>query len=112
MTAPAAGKRDAVEMVQRIEKRILMIRGHKVVLDADLATLYGVRTKRLNEQVKRNTERFPEDFIFQLTEDEAESLRSQIATSNKSRGGIVPTRLPNTGPSWLPMCSTVRAPST
>jgi phage regulator Rha-like protein len=87
MTAPAAGKRDAVEMVQRIENRILLIRGHKVVLDADLAQLYGVQTKRLNEQVKRNTERFPEDFVFQLTEEEAESLRSQIATSNRSRGG-------------------------
>jgi ORF6N domain len=87
MTAPAAGKRDAVETVQRIENRILMIRGHKVVLDADLADLYGVPTKRLNEQVKRNAERFPEDFVFQLTEEEAESLRSQIATSNGSRGG-------------------------
>ena len=74
-------------MVQRIEKRILLIRGHKVVLDADLAQLYGVRTKRLNEQVKRNTERFPEDFVFRLTEEEVESLRSQIATSNRSRGG-------------------------
>lgn len=87
MTAPAAGKRDAVETVQRIENRILMIRGHKVVLDADLADLYGVPTKRLNEQVKRNAERFPEDFVFQLTEEEVESLRSQIATSNTSRGG-------------------------
>lgn len=56
--------------VETIEKKILLIRGEKVMLDADLAELYGVRTKRLNEQVKRNTERFPEDFIFQLTAEE------------------------------------------
>jgi phage regulator Rha-like protein len=87
MRADPAGKRGAVETVERIESRILMIRGHKVVLDADLATLYGVPTKRLNEQVKRNAERFPEDFVFQLTEEEAESLRSQFATSNRGRGG-------------------------
>jgi hypothetical protein len=53
-----------------IESRILMIRGQKVMIDADLAALYGVPTKRLNEQVKRNTERFPADFMFQLTPDE------------------------------------------
>ncbi len=87
MAAHPAGKRSAVETVERIERRILMIRGHKVVLDADLATLYGVPTKRLNEQVKRNAERFPEDFVFQLTEEEAASLRSQFATSNRGRGG-------------------------
>jgi hypothetical protein len=87
MAAPGAGKRHAVETVQRIESRILMIRGRKVVLDADLAELYGVPTKRLNEQVKRNAERFPEDFVCRLTEEEAESLRSQFATSNRGRGG-------------------------
>jgi ORF6N domain len=57
------------------------------MLDADLAGLYGVTTKRLNEQVRRNRSRFPEDFMFQLTSTEAASLRSQIATSNKGRGG-------------------------
>jgi hypothetical protein len=56
--------------VEVIEKKILLIRGHKVMLDADLAVLYGVTTKRLNEQVKRNRNRFPEDFMFQLTEKE------------------------------------------
>jgi len=56
--------------VQKIEQTILLIRGQKVILDTDLAKLYGVSTKRLNEQVKRNRERFPEDFMFQLTEDE------------------------------------------
>jgi len=63
----------AVEVIipaERIEKAILLIRGHKVMLDADLAELYGVHTKRLNEQVKRNHERFPADFMFQLTEEE------------------------------------------
>lgn len=74
-------------LVDGIESRILLIRGCKVMLDSDLAELYQVSTKRLNEQVKRNRERFPEDFIFQLTREEAEGLRSQIATSNKRRGG-------------------------
>jgi len=58
-----------------------------VILDADIAELYGVPVKRLNEQVKRNQERFPSDFMFQLTGKEHAFLRSQIATSNKSRGG-------------------------
>lgn len=66
-----------------IEDLILAIRGKRVILDADLADLYGVATKRLNEQVKRNAERFPDDFCFQLTGDEWEALRSQIATLNK-----------------------------
>lgn len=55
---------------ERIERTILLIRGQKVVLDADLAELYGVATRRLNEQVKRNRDRFPEDFVFQLTAKE------------------------------------------
>ena len=59
---------------------ILTVRGRRVILDADLAALYQVPTKRLNEQVKRNIERFPEEFSFQLTREEAESLRSQNAT--------------------------------
>ncbi len=74
-------------IVSRVEDAILSIRSHRVMLDADLAAVYGVTTKRLNEQVKRNQDRFPMDFMFQLTEDEAESLRSQIATSNPGRGG-------------------------
>ena len=72
---------------ERIERSIFPIRGHKVLLDVHLAALYGVRTKRLNEQVRRNRSRFPEDFMFQLTSEEAASLRSQFATSNKGRGG-------------------------
>ena len=73
--------------VQLIERRIYLIRGHKVMIDVDLAELYGVPTHRLNEQVKRNRKRFPEDFMFQLTKEESESLRSQIAISKIGRGG-------------------------
>lgn len=72
--------------VERIEKRILFLRGHKVMLDTDLADLYGVSTKRLNEQVRRNIKRFPDDFMFQLTVEEAESLKSQNATLKPGRG--------------------------
>ncbi len=65
-----------------IELLILTLRGQKVILDADLAELYGVATKRFNEQVKRNAERFPEDFMFQLTTREWSNLKSQYATSS------------------------------
>jgi hypothetical protein len=67
---------------ERIEKAILLIRGHKVMLDRDLADLYGVPTKRLNEQVRRNYARFPKDFMFQLNNEEFQDWRSQFATSN------------------------------
>lgn len=70
-----------------IERRIFIIRERQVMLDEDLAGLYGVETKRLIEQVKRNLDRFPEDFMLQLRKDEAAALRSQIATSNVGRGG-------------------------
>jgi hypothetical protein len=66
--------------VGQIEQTILLIRGQRVILDADLARLYGVPTKRLNEAVRRNAERFPDDFAFRVTWDEARILRSQIAT--------------------------------
>lgn len=72
---------------ERIQSRILVIRGQRVLLDADLAALYGVSTKRLNEQVKRNARKFPEDFVFQLNEDEFGRLRSLSATSKPGRGG-------------------------
>jgi hypothetical protein len=67
--------------------RIFVARGRQVMLDEDLADLYGVETKRLVEQVKRNLDRFPEDFMFQLDREEAAALRSQIATSKTGRGG-------------------------
>lgn len=74
----------------RIERKILLIRGQKVLLDYDLAELYGVPTKRLNEQVKRNLERFPSHFMFQLTDQEVKVLRSQIATANDAKRRSLP----------------------
>ncbi|MCZ4224430.1 ORF6N domain-containing protein [Pedobacter rhodius] len=73
--------------------KIYEIRGHKVMLDSDLAELYGVETKVLNQSIRRNPGRFPEDFMFQLTDSEWESLRSQFVTSKIGRGGR--TYLPN-----------------
>jgi len=73
--------------LETVEQLILLIRGQKVILDADLAALYEVETRRLNEQVKRNKKRFPEDFMFQLTRDEWGILKSQIATSRYGWGG-------------------------
>ena len=70
--------------VTSIENKIYMIRGQQVMIDRDIAVLYGVETRRLNEQVKRNAERFPEEFCFQLTREELESVMSQFATSPKS----------------------------
>lgn len=71
-----------------IEGRILLLRGNKVLIDKDLAILYQVETRRLNEQVKRNRERFPEDFMFQLNQKEFEIWMSQIAMSNSERMAI------------------------
>ena len=71
-----------IQPVEQIESLILTIRDKQVILDRDLARLYGVETKRLNQQVQRNLERFPEDFMFQLTKEEAELSRSQFATLN------------------------------
>lgn len=83
MTTP----RDLAIGTAHIAERIRVIRAHKVILDADLAALYGVQTRRLNEQVRRNAGRFPADFMFQLTAEEMAALMSQIATSNAGRGG-------------------------
>jgi hypothetical protein len=80
-------KRQELTVLEPVEPLIREIRGERIILDADLARVYGVPTKRLNEQVRRNAERFPQDFMFRLTETEADSLRSQIATSNAGRGG-------------------------
>lgn len=73
--------------MERIERAILLLRGHRVMVDADLAALYGVSIKRLNEQVRRNIKRFPPDFMFQLTAEETKALRSQNATLKGGRGG-------------------------
>ena len=72
---------------KQILKIIMVVRGEKVILDSDLARLYGVETRRLNEQVRRNIEKFPDDFMFQLTKEEFENLKSQIATSSSGWGG-------------------------
>ena len=66
---------------KRILKIIMVIRGENVILDSDVAKLYDVETRRLNEQVRRNIEKFPDDFMFQLTKEEFKNLKSQIATS-------------------------------
>ena len=76
------GAESALIPYEAIERRLLLIRGQKVILDGDLAALYGVTTKRLNEQVKRNQKRFPADFMFALTLQEIAILRSQFATSS------------------------------
>jgi hypothetical protein len=70
-----------------VERSIIEIRETKVILDSDLAALYGVETRRLNEQMKRNRSRFPNDFVFQLSPEECVRLRSQFAISNVGRGG-------------------------
>src|SRR5437773_10052741 len=70
-----------------VDSRILFLRRHRVILDADLAELYGVAVKHLNQQMKRNQERFPSDFTFQLPAKEHKCLRSQSVTSNKGTGG-------------------------
>jgi hypothetical protein len=67
---------------ERVENAIFIVRGHRVMLDAELAALYGVSTKALNQAVRRNIERFPSDFMFQLTTTEAERSRSQTVTLN------------------------------
>ncbi len=67
---------------ENITNRIMLIQGHRVMLDSDLAQIYGVSTSRLNEQVKRNIDRFPEDFMFELSQQEYDNLKSQIATSS------------------------------
>jgi hypothetical protein len=79
----------AVVPVEHITQSILVLRGTRVILDRDLAAIYGVTTGRLNEAVKRNTRRFPEDFMFRLTQEEAELSRSQFAILNRGRGGNI-----------------------
>lgn len=80
-------KAAALVPIERITNSILVLRGYKVLLDADLAALYGVATKALLQAVKRNQERFPQDFMLRLTAAEWVNLRSQFVTSNDGRGG-------------------------
>lgn len=82
----AARRRSGPVLVDAITRTILILRGQRVILDTELAALYGVTAKRLNEQVRRNIKRFPPDFLFRLTPDEVSALRSQFATSKSGRG--------------------------
>ena len=74
--------------VERIKQSIVFIRGQKVMLDRDLAELYGVETKVLKQAVRRNIKRFPDDFMFELTKEEFENWRSQFVTSNRDKMGL------------------------
>ena len=80
-------KKTAIILAKRVGSKILILRNQKVILDTDLAELYGVPVKRLNEQLKRNPQRFPRDFLFTLTREEYKHLRSQNATSSFAHGG-------------------------
>jgi hypothetical protein len=82
-----AGEAISIVPVEQAQAKILTVRGQRVILDADLARLYGVTTARLNEQVKRNTKRFPVDFAFRVSREEFDNLRSHFATSSSAWGG-------------------------
>ena len=95
--------------IQFIERRIYLIRGQKVMIDFDLAELYGVTTKQLNQQVSRNRKRFPDDFMFRLTKEEAGGLRSQFVTSNVNvglRSQIATSKTGRGGRRYLPYAFT------
>ena len=87
--------------VEKITNKIYVIRGFKVMIDRDLAELYGVETKRLKEQVRRNISRFPEDFMFVLTNQEVRNLRSQIATSSWGGTRYIPMAFTEQGVAML-----------
>src|SRR5258708_35543413 len=87
-----------------VESRILFLRHQRVILDADIAELYGVPVRVLNQQIKRNRQRFPADFVFQLTSQEHKVLRSQFVISNKRRAGR------RYGPYTLPRAAAIIAP--
>jgi hypothetical protein len=86
--------KESPAQAERALRAIVILRAHRVTLDSDLAALYGVETRRLNEQVRRNLSRFPPDFAFQLTREEFRPLISQIATSNVRRGRSGRRKLP------------------
>jgi hypothetical protein len=87
MISLAMAKSSSPSQLDNVESAIYLIRGQRVMLDSDLAAIYGTSTMRLNEQLRRNRHRFPEDFAFQLTPEEFKCLISQIAISKKGRGG-------------------------
>ena len=91
-------------LARKVDSIIHLLRGERVIFDSDLAELYGVSVKHLNQQIKRNARRFPPDFLFQLSPAEYENLRSQIVTSSSGHGAAVICRLllPNMALSWRP----------
>lgn len=108
-------ERKALVPQEHIESHILLIRGHKVMLDSDLAALYRVEAKALNQAVKRNSARFPEDFMFQLTAEEAAGLRSQFVTLKSGRGQhrkyLPPMPSPSKALPCSPVCCAANGPS-
>lgn len=95
-----------------IENKIFLVRGKKVLFDRDLAVLYGVETKALNRAVKRNIERFPGDFMFQLSKEELANLRFHFGTSNRGGRDTSLTHLLKTALPCFPVSSTAKGPST
>jgi hypothetical protein len=95
-------EQNCIAAVRRVDSRILYLRDQKIILDADLAELYGVEVRHLNQQVKRNSKRFPAEFMFQLSNKDMKILRSQFVISNDGRGGrrYLPHASPNTAQSW------------
>jgi hypothetical protein len=85
----------SLEVIPDVAGIIRTVRKHRVILDSDLAKLYGVETKQLNRAVKRNLDRFPDDFMFQLSPEEVEALRCQFGTSNEGRGGAATSPMPS-----------------
>jgi hypothetical protein len=94
-----------------IRDRILIVRGYKVLLDSDLATLYGVETRRLNEQVRRNRRRFPADFLIELKPSDLKNLMCKMRHQVGAAGASGPSHSRSTARSWPHPCSTLRAPS-
>jgi hypothetical protein len=95
-----------VVLVEQIEPRILLIRGQRVILDADLAGLYGTTTRVLNQAVKRNLDRFPADFVLRLTAEETDFLRSQFETSNLRSQFVISSSRSHGGRRYLPYAFT------
>ena len=115
MATRKAGKSGIVIPVEHITQAIVVMRGHKVMLDSDLAALYEVEIRALNQAVRRNIERFPDDFMFQLTVDEAQRLRSQFVTLKPGVGSIANTShtpSPNRASPCFPVSCTAIEPST
>ena len=99
-------RKQEIVIVKPVESKILVLRGQKVILDSDLAELYGVTVKRLNQQVRRNTYRFPRDFVFQVSATESKSLRLQFQPQSPAvvDAATCLTLSPSTAQSWQRRC--------